>query len=114
APKPQPCRLAAPCSHRSTPPSKLTVSRDTVRRRAGPKYAGRQLIWKSSAGCQGPLQELRPATCPSWRRRQSRTAGGAVASSARIAVATEGSDAVAGSDGNARWVRVASALVAGV
>src|SRR5437867_6267161 len=111
AAKPQPCRLAAPCSHRSTPPSKLTVSRDTVRRRASPKYAGRQLIWKSSAGCQGPLQELRPATCPSWRRRQSRTAGGAVASSARIAVATEGSVAVAGSNTNARSLRAPSPLM---
>src|SRR3989454_5404158 len=111
AANPHPCRLAAPCSHSSSPPSRLTVSRDTVRRRAGPKYAGRQLIWKSSAGCHGPVQELRPATRLSWCPRQSRTAGGAVASSARIPVATEESDAVAGSNTNARSLRAPSPLM---
>src|SRR3989442_6267042 len=111
AAKPQPCRWAAKYSHGSPPPSKLTVSRHTIRRRASPKYAGRQLTWKSSAGCKGVVQELRPARCPSWRRRQSRTAGGAVAISARIAVGTEGSAAVAGSNTNARSLRAPSPLM---
>src|SRR5204863_4409323 len=102
------CRFAEPCSHSSRPPSRFTVSSDTVSRRSSPKYPGRQLTCRSSDGRQGPVQELRAATRPTWLSKHVRTPGDAVASSARIPFTTAVSAVVAGSNTSARSLRAPS------
>ena len=80
-------------------------------RRSSPSPAGRQLSCRSRAGCQGPVQELRAAIRPSWRRRQLRTAEGAVASSACIPFVTAVSAVNPGSKMNARSFLAPSPLI---
>ncbi len=80
-------------------------------RRSSPNQTGRQLSCRSSEACHGPMQELRAAIPPSWRRRQLRMADGAVASSACMPCAIAVSAVSTGSKIKARSFLAPSPLM---